>query len=342
MQQYVTAAQPEFSALCLDDGTIYHQRGEYYLVDDSIYLPVNRSYAKVQPGSSVSPDTYKPDKLINDSVQDSDEIRYLERRLAVLGKTLLFLELESEDQVELVVPSKYHDNPLASAASKRILEIVENAAGSNSELQFGIHGSHAVGLNGVDSDMDLIAWTDEETRQKSLKQIDAILSKIGFQDANQTPIFEHYVMRLKNLTKFSRTACEFLASQRNRWISPDGVSTSLQLLDSRYDHSLAKSIIEKSLSGEAEFQERVTTIPVEIESAHSFNYPRIWKAFVGDSECYIISFNMVHQGMGAPTLKNGERSGAQVMTAARFGLEDGTAVYILQEDSDFILPEKIP
>lgn len=204
-----------------------------------------------------------------------------------------------------------------------------------------MHGSHAVGLNGIDSDMDLIAWTTPSARFENLRHIDSALLSLGYTPANETTKFDEYSIRIASLTSLPLSIGAFLASQRNRWISPEGTGTSLQLLDMTPAHELTKRLLESALNGEVEPQGRVDNCDLEIDQAHPFNYPRIWTGTVGNEPCRIISFNMVHQGMGANQLQDGSPRSKQVLTAARFSLADGAIVYCLQENSDYILPKNL-
>lgn len=337
---YSVAPQPEFSAIQASDGTIYHQRGEYLLEADMAFIPVNRSYRPVRDVSSISPDYFVYDKLINDSVTESDSLRPSEHRLRVFGKSLLVLSISEELPPRQIISSRYKDNPLVSAIGRQVLDKL-SADLEDDDLLLGLHGSHAVGLNGVDSDMDLVAWSNPSARFENLSRIHNSLISKGYTPANETSRFDEYSVRIANLMGLPLHIGAFLASQRNRWISPHGIGTSLQLLDKPYMHEITRPILEKAINYQVEPRGRVNNHPVQIDHAQPFNYPRIWTGTVRKTDCHIISFNMVHQGMGSKRLRDGSPSGEQVLTAAQYSLADGTVVYCLENNSDYILPKRL-
>lgn len=347
MISYEITSHPEFSAIQIQDGTIYHQRGEYLLNGETTYIPVNRSYRPALYEENcpvVQRDSYVYDKLINDSITEEDKLYSTEQRLKILGKSLLVIALGPEFKPRYVFSSRYNtQNLFISMPARKVLDKLSEDFGRHGyDIPLGVHGSHGVGLNGVDSDMDLIAWAPAEDRHNYLQAINNAFLRRGYVDANETSKFNEYSVRIANLTGLSPKAGAFLASQRNRWVSPNGVSTSLQLLDSAYTHHSAKLLIESALNNNVESLGRVVNYPLYVEeSSQPFNYPRIWNATSDAEEFKIISFNMVHQGMGANTLKDGSRVGKQVMTAAKFRTADGSIVYCMQNHGDYILPMEL-
>ncbi len=268
-------------------------------------------------------------------------MRPTEHRQQVLGKTLLTLSLSNELPPQKIISTRHEDNPLISTKGRQVIDKLIATVGNHDSLAIGLHGSHAVGLNGVESDMDLIAWTTPAERIENLYRINDSLLRLGYTPANDTKKFNEYSVRISNLTGHPIQIGAFLAEQRNRWISPQGIDTSLQLIDMPYSHDTAKPLLEQALNEEIEAQGRIYDYPLEIEWAQPFNYPRLWRGTVKGDDCHIISFNMVHQGMGAERLKDGSPSGDQVLTAARYILKDGKVVYCLQNDNDYILPKRL-
>ena len=343
MIAYEISPTPEFSAIQIGNGTIYHQRGEYQLTDSELILPVNRSYrpqipAVINPHSH--PEKFIYDKLINDTVPDDAELYDKEHRIRMFGKTLLVVGLESSDDISQTFSSKYLDN---SSASRNAFQVLDSMAirleKSGCTATLGLHGSHMVGLNGVESDMDLVAWASRDEREETLELIDDTLQSLGYIPANDTAKFDEYSIRIANLTGLSKKTGAYLASQRNRWISPNGTGTSLQLIHSDYDHGTAKSILEGALNNELEYSETVTDLHVSvIPGSEPFNYPRIWNVDAHGQNVQVISFNMVHQGMGTNGLNADSDIGECALTGSRYNLYDGRIVYCLQENGDYILP----
>ncbi len=347
MIEYVPAADPEFTAHEDSRGTIYHQRGEYALSsEEAVLLPVNRSYRPLEPDSTLTKNrltAYQRDRLIHDTIPEPVDLIGKERLVQILGKSLLFLEIDNANELVNSYSSKAEHNNQASDESKRILEIIVNGLDKQGvQIELGVHGSHAVGLNGVDSDLDLIAWSNRGAREDSIDVINDTLCSSGYTDANTTRKFDEYAMRIANLTGLPLVAGAYLANQRHRWMSPNGVSTSLQCLHADYDHETAQNILNVALSCAHENTGVVEDIPVEIiGQSEPFNYPRLWTVLANHKQSRLISFNMVHQSMGSDG-RNANNSGGQyLLKASRLTLENGGDIYLMKDNSHYLLPAEV-
>lgn len=343
---YAVSPLPEFSAIQLEDGTIYHQRGQYRLDGDELLIPVNRSYRPVEPAGvsrQLQPEDFTYDRLINDTVPEDAELYLRERRLRIFGKTLLAVALDDSAEEPKAFSSSFAENKCLSSGARQVLcELSELLDAKNHGITLGLHGSHAVGLNGVDSDMDLVAWTPRDERAETLRSINEALLSLGYVPANDTKKFDEYSVRIANLTGLSDKIGAFLASQRNRWISPNSTGTSLQLIHADYNHDLARSLLEPAVNMDSEYVERVDNMPVSIApGAEPFNYPRLWKIDYDGEEADVISFNMVHQGMGTDGRTADFNAEKFVLSGDKYKLQDGRTVFCLKENGDYILPASL-
>ncbi|MCX6727861.1 MAG: hypothetical protein NTX11_03560 [Candidatus Saccharibacteria bacterium] len=346
MLSYSPIQTAEFTAHEDQRGIIYHQRGAYELIGESgIFLPVNRSYRPQALGvdtAARSASDYIADKLIHDTVCEEDALIGDEVRLEVLGKTLLFYAHTSSDDL-LAHSSSFEENTRLSEVAKKTIEGLANKLDSiNTDLQLGLHGSHQVGLSGADSDMDLVAWSGREQRAEVLESIRWAMKENGFVDANTTNRFEEYAVRISRLMGVQLHVGAYLASQRLRWVSPEGASTSLQLVHSDYDHVPAAFIIDNSFSGKYSCRERVDTQVELLDDSEPFNYPRIWHANLDGEKSTVISFNMVHQGMGTNGVQADDNGGLWRVVGQEFvDNKNDERVILLRDDGDFILPKSL-
>jgi hypothetical protein len=347
MIEYVPAADPEFTAHEDSRGTIYHQRGEYVLnSEEAVLLPVNRSYRPLEPGSTLTKNrltAYQRDRLIHDTIPEPADLIGKERLVQILGKSLLFLEINNANELVNSYSSKAEHNNQASDESKRILEIIANGLDKRGvQIELGVHGSHAVGLNGVDSDLDLIAWSNRDAREDSIDAINDTLCSSGYTDANTTRKFDEYAMRIANLTGLPLVAGAYLAKQRHRWMGPNGVSTSLQCLHADYDHETVQDFLNEVLSGAHENTGVVEDIPVEIiGQSEPFNYPRLWTVSTNHKQSRLISFNMVHQSMGSDGRNANNSDGQYLLKASHLTLENGGDIYLMEDSSHYLLPAEV-
>ena len=344
MPEYIANKREEFTGLEDSSGVIYHQRGNYSLGGEDELIPVNRSYRPIDSAYSGSNQrrsgNYVYDKLIHDTIPEDKSLLVPERRIQVLGKSLLFLDISSSTTIVREFSSRYEQNPAASPEARSTLEALKNGLNKRGYgPTLGVHGSHEVGLNGVDSDIDLIAWSKREERQEVLTAIEDTLLDRGYTHANNTPNFQEYAVRISNLTGLPNKIGAFLAKQRNRWTSPGGTPTSLQLIHSDYDHQKAKVLIDTALQGNAENTGDVSNLPVEIlDGSEPFNYPRYWAIDDGETEANVLSFNMVHQGMGTDGRSAKASSEEHLMSAQKWVTAQGETLYFMQDDHSYILP----
>ena len=169
-----------------------------------------------------------------------------------------------------------------------------------------------------------------------------VMKKNGFIDANITDRFEEYAVRISRLMRVQLHVGAYLASQRLRWVSPEGVSTSMQLIHCDYDHTHAASIIDGSFSGKYSYRERIDAQVELLDDSEPFNYPRIWHANLNGDKSMVISFNMVHQGMGSNGIQADDNGGPWRVVGQEFvDTSNDERVILLRDDGDFILPKSI-
>lgn len=344
--RYREASRSDFNAVATTDGLIYHQRGGYEIIDNDgdTLIPANRSYRQLEIEESnrrnnrpISRDNYtNHDRIINDSVDNDIKLRKDERLIKIFGKAMFCLDI-SHENIWQEFSTGPNNNTLLSKDSSLLLACMEqHLERSGLDVKLGVYGSHQVGLNKSDSDLDLIASVPRDTRSEAASVISDI-----FRTMEYLPVHEsaerlgQYATRYSERMGLPMDAGYELARQRMRWISPDSVSTSLQLIHSDYDHNWARNVVDTGLH-EIEATSRETVRQVEVlPDMESYNFPRLWKAVVRGKETDVISFDWAHQGMGTDTHE------AFTMRARRVTTAMGKSAYILHRQSDFILPTRL-
>jgi hypothetical protein len=347
MMSYEPVSRPEFSGIENEQGIIYHQRGNFALVGPNLNIPVNRCYRPLDTMRTAQDGqrshAYVYDKLIHDTIPTSSSLEAQEKIVRILGKDLLYLSIAGEDEIKNEYSSYAGLNPFLSPEAQIVIETLKSKVEKRvSNIQLGVHGSHEVGLNRADSDVDLVAWIARKERTEGLAAIDDALRSRGYVRVNDTAKFNEYAMRIANLTGLPYQAGLFLAGQRNRWLSPSGTPTSLQLIHNDYAHTSAKTLVDTAISGECELVSRVAGLSVEIiDHCEPFNYPRFWTIFDGSEEAEVLSFNMVHQGMGTDGRHADNHSGEYTLAAHRWTTPSGRSLYFMKDDKDFLLPANL-
>lgn len=344
--EYKEAQRRDFDAVATTDGVIYHQRGGYEVIDgNDIFIPVNRSYRPVE-GSDfdinrngwLSRDNYtNHDRIISDSVDDEAQLRRNEHILSVYGKRSFCLNINESNVCREFSTDSTHNSQLSKESTQLVGRLRETMNDSEILSDIGVYGSHQMGINKDESDLDLVAWSSRETRQDTVTHIGHALEKMGYIPVHDRPeLLTKYALRYAKRMGLSIEGGYALAAERLRWISPEGVSTSLQCLHSDYDHSWAGEVFNGGL-GDIETSEDVRMNSVRVfEKAEPYNFPRLWKISVDDSEIAdAISLDWAHQGMGA------DEADVYCMQARKVTTSLGRTAYILTAQSDFILPERM-
>lgn len=167
--RYREASRRDFDAIATTDGAVYHQRGGYEIINDDgdVLTPVNRSYRQLEIEQS-SRNTHKQisrsnytnhDRVINDSIEESLNLRTDENLVRIYGKPIFCLNT-SRRNIWQEFSTDPNNNPPVSKESLLLVEqLITCIDVFGDEARIGIYGSHQIGLNRDDSDLDLIAWT---------------------------------------------------------------------------------------------------------------------------------------------------------------------------------------
>lgn len=300
MTEYEISPFPEFSAIKSPNGNIYHLKGAYRLhTQQGSILPVNRSYSLDENGNRVSGidrKIYRRNRLIHEDVSRNSFVEIGELLIDVYNKPLLFLQ----DNQEYVWYSTYYEsNTAISSASKRLANGIKEKllkADFAGDYNLGVYGSHQAGLNSVDSDLDLIAWVKPTQKTDFLDLVNETFISSGYVTTKETGKDAEYAVHYSRKFNIPVLAGRYLANKRMRWISPEGVSTSLQCLN--IDHN--DTPIRDFLSGmhqDWKIEEVVSECQV-LSAADCYNFPKTWDLVMGDKHLNAISFSWAHQGMG--------------------------------------------
>ena len=341
--RYQEALRRDFDAIATTDGTIYHQRGGYEIAVDGgdVLIPVNRSYRQIvsQYGKlDLSRDNYtNHDRVINDSADVDTELQFDERLVYIYGKPILFLNTGCEN-IQREFSTNPDENMHVSIESallvKRLALCLQDL---DKVADIGVYGSHQMGLNKYDSDLDLVAWAHKNNRKNAVVAIDEAFRDLGYVPVNLLQdVMGKYAKRYAKRTGLSVEVGHLLARQRMRWISPGGVSTSLQCLHADYDHDWATHVVNAGLGDEYEIQPEELYNRVEIiQQSEAYNFPRLWRVAVDGEEASAISFDWAHQDMGSDTLEMYSMRARKILTKL------GETVYVLSSESDFIVPSRV-
>ena len=346
MRTYERAGLSDFSSILEESGRVYHLRGDYAINEDkSVYLPVNRSYAPLYAEDTLctNPDApYVKDRVIHDEVHSTSALKSREKVISIAGKELLFLAVADTKREDVVFSPQLSENMYISAEAKRLGDrLVKELDRMKLSKKLGILGSHQTGVNGTESDLDLIMWVPRLQRDEVVIELHEIFSRLGYSNPNNTNRLSEYSARIANLGGLSVSAGAYLASQRLRWISPQGVSTSLQCLHEDYGHGSTKEIVDTLLSEGYESinatQEKVVDV---LFSSDPYNFPRRWDLDVAGESSLAIGFDWAHQGMGVP-VNNVNGSEKFVVRAQHIRARNGKDLYVLSEKGHSILPLSI-
>lgn len=343
---YERVHTPDFSAAITTSGSIYHLKGAYRIVADSsseALIPANRSF---RLKTSMNGDNGQPaelrlenslytnhDRVISEAVDETESLQADERLLRIYGQNLLALAVV-EESTPLISP-KPQENQLIPEESSRLCEQLQSMTeGSCGEFELGVFGSHQLGLNGPNSDLDLIAWTTTPQRQAVISSIDSALMTLGYTPVRELPAFHDYAERYAKRVGLGLDTGLYLAQHRLRWVSPEGTPTSLQCLSSDYDHATTATLVDNGLRP-VSLVEPVSQKQVEVlDASNSHNFPRVWTVDTEEGAQNVISFNWAHQGMGQQRVE-GER---HAIRGLRVVNDLGHQAFVLSGPSDYLLP----
>lgn len=344
--KYVEAKRPGFSAVATIDGAIYHQRGEYEITTDTgVLIPANRSYRQLEGtdpnhihSHQLSRDNFtNHDRIINDRVDNPISLKDDERIISLYGKRLFCLDTSRERICREFSPDP-EMNPYASRDSTELVDYLKEAtADCEAITTIGVYGSHQMSIHKNDSDIDLIAWASRDKRQEAIAAIAEALESKGYIPAhNQPELIAKYATRYAGRMNISIEAGYILAAERQRWISPEGISTSLQCFHSDYNHSWAKAVVDDGVE-EVEVKEKVRIDNVRVVSdPEPYNFPRLWSVSINDGEpVNALSIDWAHQGMAS------DKNDIYTMQASKVTTALGHTAFILSVESDFILPTRM-
>lgn len=339
MIEYKETNLPELSAIRAPNCTFYHLKGAYQLDEEGkILLPVNRSYTPDANGDREYKQAnlrYRKNKLIHEEAKWGSALEDNELLVDVYGKPLLFLQ---DNGGLMWYSSHYEDNPAASSASRKLADKVKDGllnSGFTDKYTLGVYGSHEMSLNGVDSDLDLIAWVKWDDKEEFVACVASVLKRSGYCSSKETGKDAEYAARYAKRFNIPILAGWYLASKRMRWTSSDGVSTSLQCLNSGYDHIVSRRFL-KGVNELKESEEVVCDCEV-VSASSTYNFPKVWQVEVGGKICDVISFSWAHQGMGDD---NGCFGNRYLFKGLRITNNHGQFLYLRGEDH-YLLPKDL-
>lgn len=339
MTHYEKTERPTFSGLKSQKGYFYHQSGDYGITldDGKSVVPINRSYSPFVNGgrsSKFEAELYRKDLVVHERAEEKvlvDE----ELLVDIYGKPLLFID--SKSIAAEFNPANIDDDRVSPQARKLITETRDLLlrAGFAFDYQLGVFGSHRVGLNGVDSDMDLIAWVSPEFRRAFLDEITHQWEAKGYKTSSELVRNDEDALRYAKRFGVSISAGYYLAEKRTRFMTPEGVSVSLQVLCPEVESETVRGILS-GIEGEWEQEDFLGNIEI-IDSNMSFNFPKIWQVSNGGLMMPVISFSWMHQGMGC----DGGIYGSKYQLKASLVHSEGGDFFYLRDTGHYILPSKL-
>lgn len=339
MFEYGRTSYPEFSAAQPPNGNIYHVMGAYKLHSETrTLIPVNRSYAPHHEGTRQQPNTlrrYRKDSLIHEKVTPEDTGKKGEVMVDVYGTRRLFIR---DDASTVWYSSELGQNKAASTIAQEVAFTIQEGLamlGIDTPYRLGMFGSHQPGLNIDQSDFDLIAWINWNSRREFKGLLRHVLNNFGYistkEDGRDLDYADLYAQR----HNIPRNAGKYMADKRNRWNHPNGSAISVQLFNQDYDHGTLARFLE-SMNGEWESAPISTDCKV-VESTYSANFPRMWKVEIDGQQLDAVSFSKTHQAMGDDDGLFGEK---YKLNARRIRTEKGEFIY-LAGDSSYLLPTSV-
>ena len=343
MITYERLKQEEFSSIVDHEGEVYHLKGNYLLNDGegNIYLPVNRSYKPEIIGQSVSTNAqakYMKDRMLHEEINDDISLRGREKVIKIIGKKLLFIEAVDLEELDIFSPVAKL-NSLVSTASEVVCNNINIFLDENNlDGNIGVMGSHQTGLNGPESDLDLIMWVPRNQRKEAINIIGTYFHENGYTNPNISNRILEYSQRIASLGKLSLASGRYLADQRLRWISPEGIKTSVQCLHKDYDFTSTKKIIDLLINGYFSNSSVIVNNVEVLDTSDPYNFPRRWDLRIDNEIIHAIGFDWVHQGMGTGA---SEREKYYTLRGSHLVDINNNHFFALINPGDYILPEYI-
>lgn len=272
-------------------------------------------------------------RVIHDEVGELQPLKG-EHVIEIYGKKLLFLDaLHSKQQVTIDNPTHQSDD------TSRLLETMYSGVSALGmhDAKLGIFGSRHLGLDTKTSDIDLAIEAQNEQRSELYWHMNKTLTKLGYVAiANIHELQSNYARRYADRFDMPLAVGQYTANKRMRWMAPDGVSTSLQITNSNYDHGSASKVVGMG------FESDVINEPVHIENLtitgtpEPYNFPRLWTAYSErEGDFSILSFDWTHQGMGDCIGEN------YTLRASSHADTAGGKVIVLSSNTDYIIPRDL-
>lgn len=326
---------PEFSSFKYR-GVFYHQTGSYNLNLDGKYLvPVNRSYSPISSGNrqnSVDNSCYKKDVLIHERAGGSAFLFPNEEMLIdVYRQKLLYLVPLNEI---VWLDARQIDERVSPQAKKLLGETEEMFDRHHFSIphQLGVFGSHRVGLNKIDSDLDVITWVCLDDRDYFVKTIINFWREMDYRTAEEAGKSDEVAFRYARRFGLPDRVGYYLANKRLRFLTPEGISVSLQCLTNIDEHR----VIARFLEGIRDpWNEEEVNLECRVTMGEAaYNFPKTWRVEVKGQPFSVISFSWMHQGMG-DDFRDYEN---YVLKAAKITNNKGTFFY-LRDNSHYLIPK---
>lgn len=341
------------AALELDSGGIYHQLtpGEVNLRGDNqssgiSLAAVNRSYSPNSTGNRLfvgitrQPQKFAKDKLIHENVPSAATITADEYVLNLAGRDFLYLNAA---KVVSTYSSLAEHSRRSDIAQGLLASLNENLEASSKDYSLGVYGSHQLGLNSVDSDLDLVAAITEDSRTEFLQQLAASLANLGFRNTNSGDKLWEYAQRYSRRLSVPLAAGAYLARKRHRWSNSQGLDLSLQLLNSNAWPGPLENFW--NIWNEPWKTEAVETKVQVIDSRGAYNFPRSWLLTLSGKTIPAISFCWAHQGMGTSAVAHATDSANSSEEFTFKGVlirsSNGREFAFLRDPQHFLLPSNL-
>lgn len=303
------------------NGHYYHRKDQFSYTDGiSTFIPVNRNYVECQNGERCSFEgkNYDKNPIIFDCVKRDTPLYPHELRVNIHGMLGLFLD---DPDYRRFDPTEWDDS-ITSLAASRILEGLRVP-----DCEIGVFGSHRLGLIGKKSDIDLIGYTDN--RQEVLPQLVEQLEWLGIREIRGDGKELQHARKYADRHNVNFEAGLYLAQQRQRFVTSEGLPVSLQLMPHTYDTSRWDLLLN---SHQAEGETRNVKQRVNVIKSNSFGLPKTWEVETEEGQLPILGLRWSQQGMGEE--QDCEFNGTRVDTFK------GSFLYLRETDS-YLLPNRV-
>lgn len=353
-----------FESLRSNSGGVFQRMGYYRLdIEGSWLMPVNFNYRRCENGNRCNPrrtnDHYEKVGLNHESAGKNvrfaslvtGELQSASTLFSIFGKEYLYLqggqvteEIPASESDRFTRLNAYWDSSERSAIASNLVESIQESLARQgiinaSDIQLGVFGSHQMGLNGVDSDMDLVAMHSQQLRSQSIIALDAALNSLGFINSAESGRNLEHAQRYAARLGLGINAGLYLAERRRRYSLNNQLDLSIQILPDIPYPAWLEGLISAA-SGMWDATEIKSTCQV-VNAAGAYNFPRFWEVKLGQETLPVISFSWFHQGMGTddhftvqPPLESCMLYGQRVET------NSGNFI-LLQEQNHYLLPSRI-